>query len=102
MTFFSSLSTGTLVVILLGSIIALYMARNSAHQAISGFFRLIYTAFRFTSHTMRITSMKLHSRNRDVLLNLGREQAERDLEKEFFEINKFVQRDLGGYPQLQR
>ncbi len=101
-TLLGSLSLGTILVIVLGSVVVLYLARNSAHQAISSLFRMLYTGLRFGAVTTRRTSERLHARNREVLLNLGREQTERDLEKEFFEISKFVQRDLGGYPQLQK
>lgn len=101
-TIFGSLSLGTVLVIVLGSVIVLYLARNSAHQAIGSLFRMLYMGLRFGSVTTRRTSDRLHARNREVLLNLGREHIERDLEKEFFEINKFVQHDLGGYPQLQK
>lgn len=101
-TIFGSLSLGTVLVIVLGSVVILYLARNSAHQAITSLFRMLYIGLRFGSVTTRRTSDRLHARNREVLLNLGREHIERDLEKEFFEINKFVQRDLGGYPQLQK
>ncbi len=97
-----TLSPGVLLVILLGLVVALYLARHAAHQAINSLFRLIYSGFRFGSIAARKSAQRLHARNREVLLELGREQIEKDLEKEFFEINKFVQRDLGGYPQLQK
>ncbi len=97
-----SLSPGAILVILLGLVVALYLARNAAHQAITGLFRLFYSSFRFGSIAAHKSAKRLHARNREVLLELGREQVEKDLEKEFFEINKFVQRDLGGYPQIQK
>lgn len=102
LTFIQSLSLGAILVILLGLVVALYVARTAAHQAINGLFRLIYSGFRFGSIAARKSAQRLHARNREVLLELGRQQIEKDLEKEFFEINKFVQRDLGGYPQIQK
>lgn len=101
-SFIQSLSPGAIIVIILGLVVALYLARNAAHQAINSLFRLFYSGFRFASVALRKSAQRLHARNREVLLNLGRDQVEKDLEKEFFEINKFVQRDLGGYPQIQK
>lgn len=102
MTFIQSLSPGVLLVVLLGLVAVLYLARSAAHQAISSLFRLGYSGFRFGSIAARKSAQRLHARNREVLLELGRQQVEKDIEKEFFEINKFVQRDLGGYPKIQK
>ena len=101
-TFIQSLSPGAVITILLGSVIALYLARKAAHQAINSLFRLVSSGFRLGATATRKSAQRLHQRNREVLLSLGREQTERDLEKEFFEINKFVRKDLGGYPQVQK
>lgn len=90
------------LVLLLGGTLILYLARQPAHMAIKGLFEGLHNGLRLAARALQLTRQRLAARNRDVLLAQGREQAERDLEKEFFEINKFVQRDLGGYPQLQR
>jgi len=101
-SFIQSLSPGTVITILLGSVIALYLARKAAHQAIKGLFRLVSSGFRIGAIATRKSALQLQARNREVLLSLGREQVEKELEKEFFEINKFVRKDLGGYPQVQK
>jgi len=90
------------LVLLLGGTIILYLARQPAHRALNALFTGLHAGLRLAAKALQLTRKRLAERNRDVLLAQGREQAERDLEKEFFEINKFVQRDLGGYPQLQR
>ncbi|TVZ39862.1 hypothetical protein P886_4275 [Alteromonadaceae bacterium 2753L.S.0a.02] len=90
------------LVLLIGGTLILYLARQPAHKALKGLFDGLQGALRLAARALQRSRVLLAARNRDVLLAQGREQAERDLEKEFFEINKFVQRDLGGYPQLQR
>lgn len=93
---------GTFLVLLLGGTCILYFARLPAHKALKALFDGLHSTLRLAGKAVQLSRQLLAQRNRDVLLSQGREQAERDLEKEFFEINKFVQRDLGGYPQLQR
>jgi len=52
--------------------------------------------------SVKMAENKLNDRNRDVLLSAGKESAERLVEREFERIGNAVQRDLEGYPQLQR
>ena len=95
-------SWGTFLVLLLGGTLILYLAREPAHKAIRALFEGLHAGLRLAAKALQRTRLLIAERNREVLLAQGREQAERELEKEFFEISKFVQRDLGGYPQLQR
>lgn len=90
------------VLILVGIILALYMGRSSAHGAIESIFRLFSSAIRMGGRSVSMAEKKLKARNREVLIALGKEHAEREISREFFRINKFVERDLGGYPKLQR
>lgn len=103
--FFSQLSSahwGVWLAIIIGVIIALYLARAGAHGVITSIFGVLASSLRLGGRSLAIAERKLNERNREVLLALGKEQAERELSREFFRINKFVERDLGGYPQLQR
>ena len=93
---------GTFFVLFLGSVFVLYLARNSAHTAIKSIFNLLSNASRLGAHAIDRTRDHLRNRNKEVLISQGLDQTSRDLEKEFFEVSRFVQRDLGGYPQLQR
>lgn len=90
------------VVIFVVAVVVLYLARGAAHGVISSFFQLIYGGLRVASRSVALAERRLKERNREVLISLGKEQSERELEREFFRINKFVERDLGGYPKLQR
>ncbi len=93
---------GTFLVLFLGSVFVLYLARTSAHKAIKGIFHLLTASSRLAAAALESTRKSMAERNREVLLSQGAEQVTRELNKEFFEISRFVQRDLGGYPQLQR
>lgn len=95
-------SAGGLFLSFLGIVVVLYLSRSAAHNAIRSLFGSLYSGFRLLSYATLRSQKRLNERNREVLLNLGREHTERDIDKEFFEISKFVQKDLGGYPQLQR
>lgn len=84
------------------TVLVLYLARTYAHQAISGLTRTIAAVLRLAAKSCETTRRQLKARNREVLLAQGEAQVSRELEREFFEVSRFVQRDLGGYPQLQR
>ena len=89
-------------VIFVAAVVVLYLARTAAHGVISSFFQLIAGGLRLGARSVALAEKRLKERNREVLISVGKEQSERELEREFFRINKFVERDLGGYPKLQR
>lgn len=92
----------TFTLTLLVSVVVLFLARSHAHAAITSFFRMIASVLRLAATAADSTRKQLKSRNRDVLLEQGQQQVSRELEREFFEVSRFVQRDLGGYPEVQR
>jgi len=81
---------------------ALYFARKPFHRAVSSLGRIIYNAMRLTAASVLSAEKKLVRRNREVLMAVGLENAERLVEREFDRINTAVVRDLEGYPNLQR
>ncbi len=83
-------------------IVVLYLGRKGAHGLLLHFFRLLARTLRLGSKAVFQAEQRLQKRNREVLVMLGKEQIERELSRDFFRINKFVERDLGGYPKLQR
>lgn len=95
-------SWGLTLLLIFAAVLVLYLARTFAHNAITTGFEAIYRSLRLAAASLLFTRNRLSERNREVLLEQGKEQTDRDLEKQFFEISKFVQRDLGGYPELQR
>ena len=88
-----------LVVLLMAG---LYMMRPSIHYVITQLMTMIYSMFRIASRSLGQGAIKLKARNRDVLLQLGKEEVEGKIEREFFRVNSMVERDLGKYPALQR
>lgn len=90
------------VVWLLVSIVLLYLARKQAHFAIKNFCRVWSNAFRLSARSLRVTESRLRERNREVLLAAGREQVEKELQREFLRVEATVRRDLQSYPALHR
>ena len=91
-----------LVFFILVSVALLYFGREVIHKAIRSFFFGGYRFFKLLSKNLIQSALVLENRNKEVLLELGLEQTERQLEREFYRINKVVERDLGTYPEVQR
>jgi hypothetical protein len=90
---------------IIGSIVAifcLYMARVPAHRVILSLSRLLYRSLRMSAKAVRRAEIRMVARNREVLLQAGREAAERIIEREFERIDASVKRDLSTCPALFR
>jgi len=83
-------------------ILVLYLGRHPAHQVIRSIFFMLYAGFRMASKSIATMATRMAIRNRDVLIEFGRETAERRLEREFMRMDAAVKRDLGNYPALHR
>lgn len=95
----AAISAGIWFVLL---VIAMYFARQPAHQAIRSFTRILHYGFRLTGNSVMSAERRLQVRNREVLLAAGQEAAERMIEREFERVEATVQKDLAEYPALQR
>ena len=102
MSYYANTGWPTFIILFTCAMAALYVARIPAHNAINNLISGLYGALRLMARSLSSTSHDMRQRNREVLLNLGREQSERELQKQFHEISAFVQRDLGGYPKIQQ
>ena len=80
----------------------LYFARLPAKKYILAFSEVIHNALRLAAHSVNSTDLRLQARNREVLLEAGREAAERMIEREFERVEDTVMNDLSQYPSLQR
>lgn len=80
----------------------LWAARAHAHRAIRSAGMVLHSALRLTAAAIMRTEKRLLERNREVLLNQGREAAERIVEREFDRIDATVRKDLAEYPSLHR
>jgi len=83
-------------------LIVMYLARVPFHRTMTAFSRIVYNAMRLSSASVRLAEKRLQIRNREVLMSAGLELAERKVEREFDRIGAVIQRDLEGYPQIQR
>jgi hypothetical protein len=93
------LSTFIWIILILA---AMYLARKPFHRCMASFSLIIRNSLRLFSASVKLAEKRLNDRNRDVLLSAGRQHAERCVEREFERISTAVQRNLEGYPQLQR
>ncbi len=100
--FFPNQPGVSLLILVILLMAGLYMMRSSIHYVITQLMGMIYSMFRIASRSLGQGAKKLKERNRDVLLQLGKEEVEGKIEREFFRVNTMVERDLGKYPALQR
>ncbi|MDH5473740.1 MAG: hypothetical protein OEY87_09900 [Gammaproteobacteria bacterium] len=82
--------------------LGLYVARIPAHQAILTITQGLRHALRLMAKSVMLVEKRLKQRNSEVLLAHGREATERYIEREFQRVEALVNRDLSGYPSLQR
>lgn len=82
--------------------LAMYFARKPFHRSMAAMGRIIYNAMRMGASSVKLAEKRLNLRNQEVLMSSGLEMAERKVEREFERISLAVQRDLEGYPQVQR
>ncbi len=83
-------------------LLAMYLARKPFHRTMASFSRIVYNAMRLGAASVKLADKRLRIRNREVLMSAGLELAERRVEREFDRISAVVQRDLEGFPQIQR
>lgn len=79
-----------------------YFARIPAHKSIRGVFRVIKNFLRLASYSVLYAEKRVAARNREVLLAEGLEAINREVEREFHRVGLVVERDLQGYPALNR
>jgi hypothetical protein len=65
------------VILLALLVVALYLARRTAHQAIHAVTDALGRGLRLASHSVALGEERLAARNREVLLSAGREGAHR-------------------------
>ena len=90
-----------LLVIIAANLI-LYFIRHSAHQLFDSLTLLVVNNLRLFSRALVTTARHMSRRNREVLLEHGKQQAERELERQFIRLGNLVEKDLGRYPTIQR
>jgi hypothetical protein len=89
-------------ILLMLLVAALYLARDTAHQAIHAAAAALARGLRVASRSVTHAKEHLAARNREVLLAAGREAKERIVEREFARVGDTVRKDLAGYPDMHR
>jgi len=82
--------------------LVMYAARTAAHHGIWSLSRVIRNAMRLSANSVMRAEKQLMHRNKEVLLNQGREASERIIEREFDRVDATVRKDLAEYPALHR
>jgi hypothetical protein len=90
------------VILFILLVAALYLARDTAHQAIHAAASALSRGLRVAAHSVIRAQERLGARNRAVLLAAGREAKERVIEREFARVGDTVRKDLAGYPEMHR
>jgi hypothetical protein len=80
----------------------LYAARRPMHELIRSLGQAIGGPLRIGSRWLFAAAADMRSRNRAVLLAQGRQEVGNRIEREFERLSALVERDLQGYPTLQR
>ncbi|WP_320825698.1 hypothetical protein [Reinekea sp.] len=80
----------------------LYFARATVHRALTRISRLVSGLLRLQAKALERLIRVLKERNREVLLEMGKGQLERKLNRDFHRVNEIVSNDLGNYPELQK
>jgi len=92
----------SLAVIAVILIVFMYGGRTAMHGALHALTRTVAGPLRLGARWLFKTADDMRARNKAVLLAHGREELKRTIEREFERISNVVQRDLHGYPELQR
>ena len=90
------------IVLFLIAIPLLYAARRPMQGLFRAMTRALSNPLRLWARWLSSSASALRQRNRLVLLAHGREEAMKSIEREFERVTAVVQRDLQGYPALQR
>ncbi|MFQ5699503.1 MAG: hypothetical protein ACE5IL_14620 [Myxococcota bacterium] len=79
-----------------------FLGRSAVHSAIRVLAGAIHEALVLAAGLVMSAQERLVRRNREVLLEMGRQTSERLIEREFHRVHTVVARDLSGYPALNR
>ena len=80
----------------------LYAARAPMHALIRSVGHALGGPLRMGARWLAAAAAEIHQRNKAVLLAQGRQEAGHRIEREFERLGTLVNRDLQGYPALQR
>ncbi len=83
-------------------IVSFYLGRKQAHAMLKSTGRMLYTTLRLWEFGLKNLEHKTSARNKQILIENGRKNAEKSIEREFERISDIVEKDLSKYPGLHR
>jgi hypothetical protein len=92
----------SLFVLALVAMLFCYAARKPMHELFRALGALIGGPLRVGARWLTATATEMKERNKAVLLAHGKQETGQRIEREFERLGALVQRDLQGYPTLQR
>jgi uncharacterized protein YukE len=92
----------SLFVVGLVAMLFFYAARKPMHELFRALGALIGGPLRIGARWLSATAHEMKQRNKAVLLAHGKQETAQRIEREFERLGALVQRDLQGYPTLQR
>ena len=92
----------SLAVVVLVAMAFLYAARVPMHALIRSLGQAAGGPLRMAARWLAAAAAEMQQRNRAVLLAHGRQEVGARVEREFERLSALVERDLQGYPALQR
>jgi hypothetical protein len=90
------------LVLALIAMVFLYAGRRPMHELIRAVGALLGGPLRIGARWLLTTAQEMKQRNKAVLLAHGRQEVGQRIEREFERLAALVNRDLQGYPTLQR
>jgi hypothetical protein len=97
----SNFAVSVLLLALL-AMVFLYFARMPMHALIRSVGHALGGPLRMAARWLLAAAAEVHARNKAVLLAQGKTEVGQRVEREFERLGVIVQRDLQGYPALQR
>jgi hypothetical protein len=92
----------SLLVLAIVAQIFLYAARHPMHRAFAAIGRLLSAAFRVAARFCKSVSTNIAQRDREMLAEVGKGDAEARIAKEFRRIEGTYAKELARYPDLHR
>jgi hypothetical protein len=90
------------LVLALVAMVFLYAARMPMHALIRSLGQALGSPLRMAARWLLAAAAEVQQRNKAVLLAHGKQEVGQRVEREFERLGVIVQRDLQGYPALQR
>jgi hypothetical protein len=92
----------SLLLLFMSASMLMYFARRPLRMGLMHASNALYRACRLGSFALRQAAISMQLRNREVLLEQGRQAAGHAVEREFERIDSSVRKELGDYPALHR